>query len=249
MMFSKFNINFQVYAPTYGSFYVYGSFLRAASSIPRNEYERTREREEGRKSVCVCESEREIIASTGSALWNSLSQCTVRWFLFQTILNSMHKYQPRFHLVRANDILKLPYSTFRSYVFKETEFIAVTAYQNEKVSQASALIWFSFRLGGWGLETTVWLQFWLQRFFSLGERWWIELWPFVGREGSFARMGNRFLFFSFTCGREIKKFRGGNRRLETFSDLYREFFSLESAQRREKDVDNRAPSSSMDRYA
>lgn len=46
----------------------------------------------------------------------------------------MHKYQPRFHLVRANDILKLPYSTFRSYVFKETEFIAVTAYQNEKVS-------------------------------------------------------------------------------------------------------------------
>lgn len=55
-------------------------------------------------------------------------------FLFlQTILNSMHKYQPRFHLVRANDILKLPYSTFRTYVFKETEFIAVTAYQNEKV--------------------------------------------------------------------------------------------------------------------
>lgn len=47
----------------------------------------------------------------------------------------MHKYQPRFHLVRANDILKLPYSTFRSYVFKETEFIAVTAYQNEKVGQ------------------------------------------------------------------------------------------------------------------
>ncbi|KAJ8679109.1 hypothetical protein QAD02_014896 [Eretmocerus hayati] len=47
----------------------------------------------------------------------------------------MHKYQPRFHLVRANDILKLPYSTFRSYVFKETEFIAVTAYQNEKITQ------------------------------------------------------------------------------------------------------------------
>lgn len=46
----------------------------------------------------------------------------------------MHKYQPRFHLVRSNDILKLPYSTFRTYVFKETEFIAVTAYQNEKVS-------------------------------------------------------------------------------------------------------------------
>ncbi|XP_025192088.1 optomotor-blind protein-like isoform X2 [Melanaphis sacchari] len=53
----------------------------------------------------------------------------------ETILNSMHKYQPRFHLVRANDIIKLPYSTFRTYVFKETEFIAVTAYQNEKITQ------------------------------------------------------------------------------------------------------------------
>ena len=55
--------------------------------------------------------------------------------LLQTILNSMHKYQPRFHLVRANDIVKLPYSTFRTYVFKETAFIGVTAYQNEKVTQ------------------------------------------------------------------------------------------------------------------
>ncbi|XP_020387544.1 T-box transcription factor TBX2b isoform X1 [Rhincodon typus] len=52
-----------------------------------------------------------------------------------TILNSMHKYQPRFHVVRANDILKLPYSTFRTYVFPETEFIAVTAYQNDKITQ------------------------------------------------------------------------------------------------------------------
>ncbi|KAI1291979.1 T-box transcription factor TBX2 [Halotydeus destructor] len=56
-------------------------------------------------------------------------------FVSTTILNSMHKYQPRFHLVRANDLLKLPYSTFRTYVFKETEFIAVTAYQNEKITK------------------------------------------------------------------------------------------------------------------
>jgi hypothetical protein len=63
----------------------------------------------------------------------------------------MHKYQPRFHLVRASDIMQLPYSTFRTYVFKvraavarigqpsppvqECQFIAVTAYQNEKVTQ------------------------------------------------------------------------------------------------------------------
>ena len=53
----------------------------------------------------------------------------------QTIVNSMHKYQPRFHLVRASDILQLPYSTFRTYVFKESQFIGVTAYQNEKITQ------------------------------------------------------------------------------------------------------------------
>ncbi|XP_071790343.1 uncharacterized protein [Asterias amurensis] len=52
-----------------------------------------------------------------------------------TILNSMHKYQPRFHIVKANDILKLPWSHFRTFVFRETDFIAVTAYQNEKVTQ------------------------------------------------------------------------------------------------------------------
>uniref|UniRef100_A0A8C7KRA8 T-box transcription factor 3b n=1 Tax=Oncorhynchus kisutch TaxID=8019 RepID=A0A8C7KRA8_ONCKI len=52
-----------------------------------------------------------------------------------TILNSMHKYQVRFHVVRANDILQLPYSTFMTYVFSETEFIAVTAYQNDKITQ------------------------------------------------------------------------------------------------------------------
>ncbi|KAK2837740.1 hypothetical protein Q5P01_014952 [Channa striata] len=52
-----------------------------------------------------------------------------------TILNSMHKYQPRFHIVKANDILQLPYSTFRTFVFSETEFIAVTAYQNDKITQ------------------------------------------------------------------------------------------------------------------
>eukprot|EP00095_Tigriopus_kingsejongensis_P010081 maker-scaffold163_size295297-snap-gene-1.23 protein:Tk10081 transcript:maker-scaffold163_size295297-snap-gene-1.23-mRNA-1 annotation:"low quality protein: t-box transcription factor tbx3" len=52
-----------------------------------------------------------------------------------TILNSMHKYQPRFHIVRASDIMQLPYSTFRTYVFRESQFIGVTAYQNEKITQ------------------------------------------------------------------------------------------------------------------
>ncbi|XP_026177893.1 T-box transcription factor TBX3 isoform X2 [Mastacembelus armatus] len=58
-----------------------------------------------------------------------------QWMSKVTILNSMHKYQPRFHVVKANDILRLPYSTFRTYIFFETEFIAVTAYQNDKITQ------------------------------------------------------------------------------------------------------------------
>ncbi|GFR86072.1 T-box transcription factor TBX2 [Elysia marginata] len=52
-----------------------------------------------------------------------------------TILNSMHKYQPRLHLVRTDDILKIPFSPYRSFLFRETVFIAVTAYQNEKITQ------------------------------------------------------------------------------------------------------------------
>ena len=65
-----------------------------------------------------------------------ISILTTYLFIYlQTILNSMHKYQPRFHLVRASDIMQLPYSTFRTYVFKECEFIGVTAYQNEKITQ------------------------------------------------------------------------------------------------------------------
>ena len=45
----------------------------------------------------------------------------------------MHKYQPRFHIARTDSIVDLGWCPFRTYVFKETEFIAVTAYQNEKV--------------------------------------------------------------------------------------------------------------------
>ncbi|CAF1102240.1 unnamed protein product [Rotaria sp. Silwood1] len=52
-----------------------------------------------------------------------------------TILNSMHKYQPRFHIARTDSIVDLGWCPFRTFIFKETEFIAVTAYQNEKITQ------------------------------------------------------------------------------------------------------------------
>lgn len=53
-----------------------------------------------------------------------------------TILNSMHKYQPRFHFVRARDVIKMASSgALRTFCFPETQFIAVTAYQNDKITQ------------------------------------------------------------------------------------------------------------------
>ena len=73
-----------------------------------------------------------LVSRSDCGCWN-IFLCRIS--PFQTILNSMHKYQPRFHLVRASDIAQLPYATFRTYVFKETQFIAVTAYQNEKITQ------------------------------------------------------------------------------------------------------------------
>jgi len=44
------------------------------------------------------------------------------------MLSSLHKYQPRIHIVRVTD--KTPVATF---CFPQTTFVAVTAYQNEEV--------------------------------------------------------------------------------------------------------------------
>ncbi|XP_064599046.1 T-box transcription factor TBX20-like isoform X2 [Liolophura sinensis] len=56
------------------------------------------------------------------------------------ILNSMHKYQPRIHIVKRKDnphsaITTLDAEEFRTYVFPETVFIAVTAYQNQLITK------------------------------------------------------------------------------------------------------------------
>ncbi|XP_021349894.1 T-box transcription factor TBX6-like isoform X1 [Mizuhopecten yessoensis] len=51
------------------------------------------------------------------------------------ILNSMHKYQSRIHVVQANDIFTMRWNSFNTYAFEETTFIAVTAYQNEQITQ------------------------------------------------------------------------------------------------------------------
>ncbi|UYV79749.1 TBX10 [Cordylochernes scorpioides] len=50
------------------------------------------------------------------------------------ILNSMHRYQPRFHVVYVNLKEEDPLQTenFKTFLFPETRFTAVTAYQNHR---------------------------------------------------------------------------------------------------------------------
>uniref|UniRef100_A0A8C2QMZ8 T-box transcription factor TBX20 n=18 Tax=Amniota TaxID=32524 RepID=A0A8C2QMZ8_CRIGR len=58
------------------------------------------------------------------------------------ILNSMHKYQPRVHIIKKKDhtasLLNLKSEEFRTFIFPETVFTAVTAYQNQLVSGSFA---------------------------------------------------------------------------------------------------------------
>ncbi|XP_008844505.1 T-box transcription factor TBX10 isoform X1 [Nannospalax galili] len=54
------------------------------------------------------------------------------------ILNSMHRYQPRFHVVFVDprkDSARYAQENFKSFVFTETQFTAVTAYQNHRITQ------------------------------------------------------------------------------------------------------------------
>ncbi|XP_073829619.1 T-box transcription factor 1 [Musca autumnalis] len=56
------------------------------------------------------------------------------------ILNSMHRYQPRFHIVylppkNASMDESEHSSHYRTFIFPETSFTAVTAYQNQRVTQ------------------------------------------------------------------------------------------------------------------
>ncbi|XP_034024773.1 T-box transcription factor TBX4 [Thalassophryne amazonica] len=53
------------------------------------------------------------------------------------ILNSMHKYQPRLHIVKAdeNNAFGSKNTGYCTHVFHETAFISVTSYQNHKITQ------------------------------------------------------------------------------------------------------------------
>ncbi|XP_058270969.1 T-box-containing protein TBX6L-like [Hemibagrus wyckioides] len=51
------------------------------------------------------------------------------------ILHSMHRYQPRFHVVQADDLYSVRWSVFQTFTFSETTFTAVTVYQNTKITK------------------------------------------------------------------------------------------------------------------
>ncbi|XP_061905712.1 T-box transcription factor 16 [Entelurus aequoreus] len=51
------------------------------------------------------------------------------------ILHSMHCYQPRFHIVQADDLFSVRWGVFQTFTFPETSFTAVTAYQNTKITK------------------------------------------------------------------------------------------------------------------
>ncbi|XP_044145546.1 T-box protein VegT-like [Bufo gargarizans] len=51
------------------------------------------------------------------------------------ILHSMHRYKPRFHVIQADDVYNSRWGLLQVFSFPETEFTAVTAYQNEKITK------------------------------------------------------------------------------------------------------------------
>ncbi|XP_012853269.1 PREDICTED: T-box transcription factor TBX2-like [Erythranthe guttata] len=51
------------------------------------------------------------------------------------VLASMHKYQPRLHVIRTADLAQIPWAPQQAFVFAETEFVAVTAYQNDRITK------------------------------------------------------------------------------------------------------------------
>ncbi|XP_078135752.1 LOW QUALITY PROTEIN: T-box transcription factor TBX6 [Sander vitreus] len=50
------------------------------------------------------------------------------------ILHSLHRYQPRVHVIEARDVLRWGGGQ-HSFVFPETQFLTVTAYQNNKITE------------------------------------------------------------------------------------------------------------------
>lgn len=63
------------------------------------------------------------------------------WPTQMIVLQSLHKYQPRLHIMEVKeDGTEDPFLNCKAqtFIFPETQFIAVTAYQNADVSHRSS---------------------------------------------------------------------------------------------------------------
>ncbi|KAL5264890.1 hypothetical protein ACHWQZ_G005841 [Mnemiopsis leidyi] len=56
-------------------------------------------------------------------------------FSGHTVLNSQHRYQPRVHVVQCCDIYRVPQCPFKTFIFPETAFFAVTTYQSSLITE------------------------------------------------------------------------------------------------------------------
>lgn len=77
------------------------------------------------QSIIFC-----TLYDTITLLYVSLTFISMAVFFKKIMLNSLHKYEPRLHIVKVGGVQKM----ISSQSFPATQFIAVTAYQNEEVS-------------------------------------------------------------------------------------------------------------------
>lgn len=81
----------------------------------------------------------------------------------QIILQSMHKYKPRVHIIRhdprlnLSQIQSLPADGVQTFSFPETEFTTVTAYQNQQVHTFPPLKLQCIRLNSETKDILVWI--------------------------------------------------------------------------------------------
>ena len=83
--------------------------------------------------ICRCK-----VVSHCEMAWklHTCNLCVFITYLLQIILNSMHRYQPRLHVTYnppKHEDINLT-ENFKTFIFTETRFMAVTAYQNHRVS-------------------------------------------------------------------------------------------------------------------
>ncbi|CAL8264056.1 unnamed protein product [Arctogadus glacialis] len=72
-----------------------------------------------------------VFQANQSAGYAHVPSQSERWYI---ILHSLHRYQPRLHIMEARDMLRWG-GAQHSFTFPETQFLTVTAYQNPRITE------------------------------------------------------------------------------------------------------------------